>query len=90
MSDHNCKLSMVSALSTRAHILMEAAESICGYCHGTVGHESHPVKRFDHWDHLFTVGNGSNPCAASPIWNLIEKCCIEMGSQYTPWKEPTP
>ena len=81
------KLTFVSGLQIRSRILMEAAEKMCRYCAGTKGHESVPVKRYDRWEHLFTVGNGSNPCAAGPIWAMIEQCCIQMGSQYTPWNE---
>ena len=70
----------------RARILMEAAEATCRYCAGVSGHDSPPTKRYGQWDHLFLTGNGSNPCGAGAIWNLIEQCCIQMGSQYTPWE----
>ena len=69
--------------STRAHTLMEAATAICGYCAGTKGHDSHPAKRCDRWEHIFLVGNGANPCGAGPVWDLIEQCLIEMGAEVT-------
>jgi len=72
----------VVSLSARAHILMEAALEVCGYCKGTPGHDPNPVKTDEGWFHLFTIGNGSNRCTAGPIWSLIEQCCKAMGLQY--------
>lgn len=51
--------------------LLEAACSICRYCSGSKGHKVFPSNFGERWHHMFTVGNGSNPCAAGPIWNLI-------------------
>jgi len=80
----------INAYQIRERILLEAATVMCRHCAGSRGYHTFPTKRFDSWDHLFMVGNGSNPCAAGPIWDLIEECEDAMGSRYTPWGDKVP
>jgi hypothetical protein len=76
-----------SVYQVRERILLEAASVMCRHCAGSRGHHTFPTKRFDRWEHLFMVGNGSNPCAAGPIWELIQQCEAAMGTRYTPLGE---
>lgn len=55
----------------RRRALQEAAVEVCGYCNSGFGHDPNPVKQDGHWIHLFLIGNGSNPCAAGPIWSMV-------------------
>lgn len=69
-----CVEQMLASQMRNAHrqALMEAAQLTCGYCAGADGHEEIPTRNSDgDWSHLFTHGNGSNPCAANQIWKLI-------------------
>jgi len=60
-------------LDIRRMTLEEAAIEMCGYCQGCPGHAPCPVQMYDGtWNHLFTVGNGSNPCQSGPIWTMIQ------------------
>lgn len=69
-----CVEQMIAAQMKAAHrlALLEAAQLTCGYCAGQDGHESTPTRDSSgDWSHLFTHGNGSNPCSANQIWKLI-------------------
>jgi CheY-like chemotaxis protein len=71
-----CVEQMVASQMTVARqlALLEAAKSTCGYCAGTDGHESTPVRDCcGDWSHLFTQGNGANRCSANQIWKLIHR-----------------
>lgn len=67
-----------AAQSSNTHItLLEAAQAICPYCKGSKGHEEIPQRTQYGWHHLFTIGNGSNPCAAPSLWDFIDNLLQE-------------
>jgi hypothetical protein len=55
----------------RRRALEEAAVEMCGYCRGSRGHDPVPVKAQGRWQHLFLKGNGANPCASGPLWEMV-------------------
>jgi hypothetical protein len=60
-----------TAIDIRRRALEEAAVEVCGYCRGVSGHNPVPVEFSGAYVHLFTHGNGSNPCASGRIWAMV-------------------
>lgn len=79
------KAASQDALNVRALALLDATKAVCGYCAKgeSCGHEEIPFKANGEWRHDFIVGSGSNPCAAGPIWDLVENC-LKHPTQYNP------
>lgn len=70
-------------LDIRRHALEEAAVEICGYCQNTEGYQC-AQKTSDGWLHLFRAGNGSNPCASGPIWDMVAASRLDLAQKDKP------